>query len=125
MQPEDLESGDAVDETRRCAEKHGFECFMAIMIKSMAHVLSAYLIRNSKEVPFPSNRGMSNGEEYSQYSIHQAAKEFIKVLRPSLSSPTYPTHHRTVYSISLIPIPLGLFTKISHGLNRQKNMLQW
>lgn len=60
-------------------EKHGFDVFYGYYDQVHAHTYyPPYLIRNSKEVPFPSNRGMSNGEEYSQYSIHQAAKEFIK-----------------------------------------------
>jgi Sulfatase/F5/8 type C domain len=37
-----------------------------------------YLIRNSEEVPLPNNHGNSEGQTYSHYLIHDAAKQFIR-----------------------------------------------
>ncbi|MDB4678840.1 sulfatase-like hydrolase/transferase [Rhodopirellula sp.] len=60
-------------------EKHGFDVFFGYYDQVHAHTYyPPYLIKNSEEVPFDGNRGMSNGDTYSQYVIHQEAKQFIR-----------------------------------------------
>ncbi|MDA8698251.1 sulfatase-like hydrolase/transferase [Rhodopirellula sp.] len=60
-------------------EKHGFDIFLGYYDQVHAHTYyPPYLIRNSKEVPLANNFGMSNGDQYSQYIIHDAAKSFIR-----------------------------------------------
>lgn len=60
-------------------EKHGFDIFLGYYDQVHAHTYyPPYLIQNSEEVALPSNFGMSRGNEYSQYIIHDAAKDFIR-----------------------------------------------
>ena len=60
-------------------EQHGFDLFLGYYDQVHAHTYyPPYLIRNSEEVTLSSNQGMSQGEEYSQYIIHDAAKKFIR-----------------------------------------------
>ncbi|MGI9428785.1 MAG: sulfatase-like hydrolase/transferase, partial [Bythopirellula sp.] len=37
-----------------------------------------YLIRNSEELPLEGNHGLSDGQTYSHYLVHEAAKKFIR-----------------------------------------------
>lgn len=60
-------------------EEHGFDEFFGYYDQVHAHsYYPPYLIRNSEEVPLANNHGLSNGETYSQYKIHDAAMEFIR-----------------------------------------------
>lgn len=60
-------------------EKHGFDVFLGYYDQVHAHTYyPPYLIQNSNEVAFPSNFGLSRGDRYSQYVIHDAAKDFIR-----------------------------------------------
>ena len=60
-------------------EAHGFDVFFGYYDQVHAHsYYPPYLIRNSDEVPLPGNRGLSEGETYSHYEIHNAAVRFIK-----------------------------------------------
>jgi arylsulfatase A-like enzyme len=60
-------------------EKHGFDVFLGYYDQVHAHTYyPPYLIRNSEEVPLKNNRGMSDGETYSQYVIFDGAVDFIR-----------------------------------------------
>jgi arylsulfatase A-like enzyme len=60
-------------------EKNGFDVFFGYYNQAHAHTYyPAYLIRNSEEVPQEGNRGGRKGETYSQYVIHDAAKQWIR-----------------------------------------------
>ena len=60
-------------------ELHGFDEFLGYYDQVHAHTYyPPYLIRNSDEVPLEGNRGLSEGESYSQYLIHEAALNFIR-----------------------------------------------
>ncbi|MDG1896794.1 MAG: sulfatase-like hydrolase/transferase [Fuerstiella sp.] len=60
-------------------EKHGFDTFFGYYDQVHAHTYyPPYLVRNSEEVPLKNNHGASDGETYSQYEIHNAAKKFIR-----------------------------------------------
>ncbi|MCH1495521.1 MAG: sulfatase-like hydrolase/transferase, partial [Rubripirellula sp.] len=60
-------------------EKHGFDIFLGYYDQVHAHTYyPPYLVQNSEEVALPSNFGMSQGNKYSQYIIHDAAKDFIR-----------------------------------------------
>lgn len=60
-------------------EKHGFDVFLGYYDQVHAHsYYPPYLIRNSEEVPLAGNRGVSEGETYSHYVIHDAAVKFIR-----------------------------------------------
>jgi len=60
-------------------EKHGFDVFLGYYDQVHAHTYyPPYLIKNSEEIALEKNHGMSQGEQYSQYIIHDAAKEFIR-----------------------------------------------
>jgi arylsulfatase A-like enzyme len=60
-------------------EKHGFDTFFGYYDQVHAHTYyPPYLVRNSAEVPLKNNHGASDGETYSQYEIHNAAKKFIR-----------------------------------------------
>ncbi len=60
-------------------EDHGFDVFFGYYDQVHAHTYyPPYLVRNSEEVPLENNRGMSDGETYSHYLIHEAAKDFIR-----------------------------------------------
>ncbi len=60
-------------------EKHGFDLFFGYYDQVHAHTYyPPYLVRNSEEVPLEGNHGLSDGETYSHYVIHDAAKEFIR-----------------------------------------------
>lgn len=60
-------------------EKHGFDVFLGYYDQVHAHsYYPPYLIRNSEEVPLDGNQGLSDGKTYSQYVIHDAAKDFIR-----------------------------------------------
>ncbi|MCB1087611.1 MAG: arylsulfatase, partial [Verrucomicrobiae bacterium] len=60
-------------------EKHGFDVFFGYYDQVHAHsYYPPYLIRNSEEVPLPGNKGLSQGDTYSHYLIHQAAMDFIR-----------------------------------------------
>ena len=60
-------------------ERHGFDEFVGYYDQVHAHTYyPPYLIRNSEELPLAGNRGLSNGETYSQYVIHDAAVKFIR-----------------------------------------------
>ncbi|MDP7305496.1 MAG: sulfatase-like hydrolase/transferase, partial [Pirellulaceae bacterium] len=60
-------------------EEHGFDDFLGYYDQVHAHsYYPPYLVRNSKEVVLPGNRGGSEGETYSHYVIVDAAKDFIR-----------------------------------------------
>ncbi len=60
-------------------EDHGFDVFFGYYDQVHAHTYyPPYLVRNSKEVPLAGNRGLSDGETYSHYLIHDAAISFIR-----------------------------------------------
>ena len=60
-------------------EEHGFDTFFGYYDQVHAHTYyPPYLVRNSEEVPLKNNHGASDGETYSQYLIHDAAKKFIR-----------------------------------------------
>ncbi|MEM8666970.1 MAG: sulfatase-like hydrolase/transferase [Planctomycetota bacterium] len=60
-------------------EEHGFDVFFGYYDQVHAHTYyPPYLVRNSQEVPLEGNRGMSDGEVYSHYLIHDAALDFIR-----------------------------------------------
>ena len=60
-------------------EKHGFDVFLGYYDQVHAHsYYPPYLIRNSEEVALEGNQGLSEGKTYSQYVIHDAAKDFIR-----------------------------------------------
>lgn len=60
-------------------EKHGFDVFFGYYDQVHAHsYYPPYLIRNSKEVPLPGNRGGRKGRTYSHYVIIEEAKKFIR-----------------------------------------------
>ena len=60
-------------------EDHGFDVFLGYYDQVHAHsYYPPYLIRNSEEVVLPGNKGLSEGETYSQYVIHGAAVNFIR-----------------------------------------------
>ena len=60
-------------------EKHGFDVFLGYYDQVHAHTYyPPYLIRNSEEVPLAGNKGLSEGETYSHYVIHDAAMKFIR-----------------------------------------------
>ncbi|MCP5520442.1 MAG: sulfatase-like hydrolase/transferase [Verrucomicrobiales bacterium] len=60
-------------------EKHGFDVFLGYYDQVHAHsYYPPYLIRNSEEVPLPGNHGLSDGQTYSHYVIHNAAMQFIR-----------------------------------------------
>ncbi|MCP4173720.1 MAG: sulfatase-like hydrolase/transferase [Fuerstiella sp.] len=60
-------------------EKHGFDTFLGYYDQVHAHTYyPPYLVRDSEEVPLENNHGASDGETYSQYLIHDAAKTFIR-----------------------------------------------
>jgi arylsulfatase A-like enzyme len=60
-------------------EKHGFDVFYGYYDQVHAHSFyPPYLIRNSKEVVLPGNKGGRAGKTYSHYSIMDEAVEFIR-----------------------------------------------
>ncbi len=60
-------------------EQHGFDVFLGYYDQVHAHsYYPPYLIRNSEEVVLEGNKGLSEGETYSQYVIHKAALDFIR-----------------------------------------------
>ena len=60
-------------------EQHGFDTFLGYYDQVHAHTYyPPYLIRNSAELPLAGNSGGSKGQTYSQYVIHDAAKQFIR-----------------------------------------------
>ena len=60
-------------------EQHGFDVFLGYYDQVHAHsYYPPYLIRNSEELVLKGNKGLSEGETYSQYVIHGAALEFIR-----------------------------------------------
>ncbi len=60
-------------------EKNGFDVFFGYYNQAHAHTyFPSYLIRNSQEVPQKGNRGGRSGKTYSQYVIHNAAKNWIR-----------------------------------------------
>ncbi|NND98210.1 MAG: sulfatase-like hydrolase/transferase, partial [Pirellulaceae bacterium] len=60
-------------------EKHGFDVFYGYYDQVHAHTYyPPYLVRNSQEVPLSGNHGASDGDTYSHYLIHDAAKQFIR-----------------------------------------------
>ena len=60
-------------------EQHGFDVFFGYYDQVHAHsYYPPYLVRNSEEVPLTNNRGLSEGETYSHYEIHNAAIQFIR-----------------------------------------------
>ena len=68
-------------------EQHGFDVFLGYYDQVHAHsYYPPYLIRNSEEVPLEGNKGLSEGDTYSQYVIHKAALDFI---RDSASKPFF------------------------------------
>ena len=59
-------------------EKHGFDVFFGYYDQVHAHsYYPPYLIRNSKEVPLPGNKGGTKGETYSHYEIMKEGLKFI------------------------------------------------
>ena len=60
-------------------EKNGFDVFFGYYNQAHAHTYyPSYLIRNSLEVPQEGNRGGRSGKTYSQYVIHNEAKNWIR-----------------------------------------------
>ena len=61
-------------------EIHGFDDFFGYYHQVHAHTYyPPYLLRNSEEIPFEGNFGLpGEGETYSAYVIHEAAKQFIR-----------------------------------------------
>jgi arylsulfatase A-like enzyme len=60
-------------------EQHGFDVFLGYYDQVHAHsYYPPYLIRNSEEVVLAGNKGMSTGDTYSHYVIHDAAVDFIR-----------------------------------------------
>lgn len=60
-------------------EKHGFDVFLGYYDQVHAHTYyPPYLIKNSEELTLSNNHGLSNGDQYSQYIIHDEAKTFIR-----------------------------------------------
>jgi arylsulfatase A-like enzyme len=60
-------------------EGRGFDVFLGYYDQVHAHTyFPPYLIRNSQEVPLDGNNGGNEGKTYSQYVIHDAAKNFIR-----------------------------------------------
>ncbi len=60
-------------------EKHGFDVFFGYYDQVHAHsYYPPYLLRNSEEIPLDGNHGLSSGQTYSQYVIHDAAMTFIR-----------------------------------------------
>ena len=60
-------------------ETHGFDEFFGYYDQVHAHSFyTAHLIRNSKEVPLPGNRGGRIGETYSHYEIMKEGLNFIR-----------------------------------------------
>lgn len=60
-------------------EQHGFDVFLGYYDQVHAHsYYPPYLVRNSREVPLPNNRGGSDGETYSHYVIVDEAMQFIR-----------------------------------------------
>ncbi len=60
-------------------EKHGFDVFLGYYDQVHAHsYYPPYIIRNSKEVPLPGNKGGSTGTQYSHYVIFEEALKFIR-----------------------------------------------
>jgi len=63
-------------------ERHGFDVFFGYYDQVHAHsYYPPYLIRNSREVPLPGNKGGSEGKTYSHYLIVEEAKKFIRANR--------------------------------------------
>ncbi|MCL4112928.1 UNVERIFIED_CONTAM: hypothetical protein GTU68_040483 [Idotea baltica] len=59
-------------------ENHGFDRFVGYYDQVHAHsYYPPYLIDNSKELPLKGNKGLSDGETYSQYVIFDEAKKFL------------------------------------------------
>ncbi|MCA9192492.1 MAG: sulfatase-like hydrolase/transferase [Planctomycetales bacterium] len=60
-------------------EIHGFDVFFGYYDQVHAHTYyPPYLIRNSQEVSYPGNKGLSSGDTYSHYEIFEAGKAFIR-----------------------------------------------
>ena len=60
-------------------EQHGFDEFIGYYDQVHAHsYFPAYIIRNSRELKLPGNRGGRQGETYAHYPIFDAAKSFIR-----------------------------------------------
>lgn len=60
-------------------EKHGFDVFLGYYDQVHAHsYYPPYIVRNSQEVPLKNNRGGSDGETYSHYTIVDSAMDFIR-----------------------------------------------
>ena len=60
-------------------ERHGFDVFLGYYDQVHAHsYYPPYIIRNSKEVPLPGNKGGSTGTQYSHYVIFEESLKFIR-----------------------------------------------
>ena len=60
-------------------EDHGFDVFFGYYDQVHAHSFyTSHLIRNSKEVPLPGNKGGREGETYSHYEIMKEGLKFIR-----------------------------------------------
>lgn len=60
-------------------EEHGFDTFLGYYDQVHAHTYyPAYLVHNSKEHVLAGNKGGRKGATYSQYVIHDAARQFIR-----------------------------------------------
>jgi arylsulfatase A-like enzyme len=60
-------------------EQHGFDVFLGYYDQVHAHsYYPPYIIRNSKEVPLPGNKGGSIGTQYSHYVIFEESLKFIR-----------------------------------------------
>ncbi|MGY8650865.1 MAG: sulfatase-like hydrolase/transferase [Verrucomicrobiia bacterium] len=60
-------------------EQHGFDVFLGYYDQVHAHsYYPPYIIRNSKEVPLPGNKGGSTGTQYSHYVIFEESLKFIR-----------------------------------------------
>jgi arylsulfatase A-like enzyme len=80
-------------------EEHGFDVFLGYYDQVHAHsYYPPYIVRNSREVVLPGNRGASEGETYSHYVIFDAALEFIETNR-----------HRPFFCYLPITPPHGIF----------------
>ncbi len=60
-------------------ERHGFNVFLGYYDQVHAHsYYPPYIIRNSKEVLLPGNKGGSTGTQYSHYVIFEESLKFIR-----------------------------------------------
>ena len=60
-------------------EKHGFDMFVGYYDQVHAHsYYPPYLVKNSKELVLPGNKGGRSGKTYAQYVIFDEAKKFLR-----------------------------------------------